>query len=176
MVFDMHRPNETEYPTRYQRYIDLVPEVDILVAFHQQGVQTERLLERVTEAQANTRYAPDKWSLKEVIGHVIDVERIFSLRVLRFSRGDGQPRSDFDFDKTVYVLRGGYYASALSSLRDEFDLLRRANLVLFSRLSSEAFDERGVANGDELSVRGSLFVMLGHERHHLKMLTDVYGI
>jgi uncharacterized damage-inducible protein DinB len=172
----VQRPNETEYPPRYQRYIDLVPEVDILAAFHQQGVQTKILLERVTEIQAGARYAPDKWSLKEVIGHLIDVERIFSLRVLRFSRGDGQPRSDFDFDKTVYVQRGGYQAAQISSLRDEFELLRRANLVLFNRLSLEAFDQRGLANTDELSVRALLFVILGHERHHFKLLTSVYGI
>ncbi|NJK43647.1 MAG: DinB family protein [Pleurocapsa sp. SU_196_0] len=120
----MLRPDASEYPHRYQRYIDLVPETDILSAFEVQCIKSRGFLKKIPESESQRQYTSNKWSIKEVVGHLIDVGRIFSLRILRFSRGDSRPRMDFDFDKTQYVQRGLYNEARLSSLSAEFLWLR----------------------------------------------------
>ena len=167
-------PNPEEYPERYQRYIDNVQETNIFSAFRGQLATTESFLSSVSEEQSLFRYEEDKWSIREVVGHIIDVERVFSLRVLRFSRGDTQHRSDFDFNKTVYVREGRYHRRALASTTTELLSQRRANLIMFESLTSEQLALFGKANNDDLSVLGLLYVILGHERHHLKAVKALY--
>ena len=130
-------PNPIEYPKRYQRYIDNVQETDIFSAFRGQFAITESFLSSVGEEQSLRRYEEDKWSIREVVGHIIDVERIFSLRVLRFSRGDTQHRSDFDFDKTAYVYEGRYHRRTLAGIATELLSQRSANLIMFESLMPE---------------------------------------
>ena len=167
-------PNAEEYPERYQRYIDNVPETDILSAFREQFAVTESFLFSLSEEQALLRYEEDKWSIREVVGHIIDVERIFSLRVLRFSRGDARHRSDFDFDKTAYVRRGRYHHRTLMDISTEFLAQRRANSIMFESLTPAQLALFGEANKDRLSVLGLLYVLLGHERHHLNAIKALY--
>ncbi|MEM7734831.1 MAG: DinB family protein [Deinococcota bacterium] len=168
------RPQPNDYPPRYQRYLDAVPETDILAAFDAQQPVTTSLLSQLSEQQSLHRYQPDKWSIREVLGHIIDVERIFSLRVIRFSRGDGKPRQDFDFNKTAYVRAAGYHQRELANISQEFYALRNANMHAFKHLSHEQLQHIGEANHDQLSVLALLFVMLGHERHHLQMIRTNY--
>lgn len=168
------KPTPEEYPKRYQRYIDNVPETDVFTALLKQNEETQSFLEGISEQQSLSRYQKGKWSIREVIGHIIDVERIFSLRVLRFSRGDNKPRQDFDFDKTTYVLNGRYHQQLLAELSDEFLSLRRANLHLITHLQTSQLSLTGEANNDRLTVLALLFVILGHERHHLKAIANHY--
>ena len=128
-------PNSEEYPKRYQRYIDNVQEASVFSAFRNQLAVTEAFLARISEEQSLFRYEEDKWSIREVMGHMVDVERIFSLRVLRFSRKDAQHRSDFNFDKTTYVRGGRYHYRTLAGISAEFLAQRRANLVMFESLT-----------------------------------------
>ena len=164
------KPGTVEYPERYQRYIDNVPETDIFAAFKLQLDKTQSFLASISEEQSLFRPKEDEWSVREIVGHIIDVERIFSLRVVRFSRGDSKPRQDFDFNKTSYVVNGRYHFQQLASLRNEFLCLRRANLQLIANLRPKQLCLHGEANGDRLTVLALLFVMLGHERHHLNAI------
>jgi DinB superfamily len=157
-----------ELPARYGRYVERVPEPNVLEAMHAQATVTRAFIEGLSDAEASYRAAPEKWNAKETIGHLIDVERIFSMRALRFSRDDFKPRMDWDFDRDAFVKRARYTESALKGLLKEFDLLRRANVLAFRRIPAEGFTKHGVANGDDLSVRALLIVLLGHERHHLE--------
>ncbi len=167
-------PSPGEYPERYQRYIDNVQETDIVSAFRGQLAVTESLLSSISEEQSLLRYEEDKWSIREVVGHVIDVERIFSLRVLRFSRGDTQNRLDYDFDKTTYVRKGRYHQRTLASVTTELLSQRKANLAMFESLTPKRLALFGEANNDNLSVLGLLYVILGHERHHLNAIKTLY--
>jgi hypothetical protein len=168
------RPPPDDYPPRYQRYLDAVPEIDILAAFDAQQPITKSLLGQLSEQQSSHRYQPNKWSIREVVGHIIDVERIFSLRVVRFSRSDTNPHQDFDFDKIAYVRAAGYHQRDLADISQEFYALRDANVRAFQHLSAEQLQLVGEANHDRLSVLALLFVMLGHERHHLQMICTTY--
>jgi uncharacterized damage-inducible protein DinB len=168
------KPEPDEYPVRYQRYLDLVPELEILEAMELQTEQTSMFLEGLTELEANNRYGPEKWSVKEVLGHVIDVERIFSMRALRFSRGDLEPQMDWNFDRMQFVQLAGYHTRSWTGVIAEFSLLRQANLLAFSSIQETKFSQRGLVNHDNLSVRALLYILLGHERHHLGQIKKLY--
>jgi len=163
-----------EYPARYQRYLDLVSEDSILEAYDHQEAVRHAILSRLSPEQESFRYARDKWTCREVVGHLIDVERIFSLRVMRFSREDSKPRQDFDFDKTEYVVKGRYEVRSLQNLTSEFDHIRKSNIIFFGALDAEQMTKVGTANNDNLSVRALLYIILGHERHHLNMIEKLY--
>jgi uncharacterized damage-inducible protein DinB len=167
-------PEPDECPARYQRYLELVPELRILEAIELQTEQTSIFLEGLSATQAYNRYAPEKWSVKEVLGHVIDVERIFSMRALRFSRGDLEPRMDWNFDRMQFVQLAGYHTRSWTGLIAEFSLLRQANLLAFLSIKTAILMQRGVANHDNLSVRALLYILLGHERHHFEQIKKLY--
>jgi DinB superfamily len=172
------KPRVSEYPTRYQRYIDLVSEENVVLALEEQLTKTLTFLSSLNEFAAQYRYAKGKWSIKEVIGHLIDIERIFSLRVVRFSRDDIKTRIDYDIDKDDYVRKAGYHTRSWSSICQELEFLRKANLLLFKTLEPKAFLNLGGAGNahteDRMSVRAVLYTMLGHERHHLRMIRQHY--
>ena len=168
----MKRPEATEYAPYYASYIELVPEDDVLAALESQSSETQRLLAGIDESRAAYRYAPDKWSVKQVIGHVTDAERVFGSRIHTVSRGEQQPLPGFDED--TYVANGAFDAWSLGDLAEHYALARRANIVLLRNLSDEAWERRGIANGSEVSVRAMAFMLVGHERHHLRVLREKY--
>jgi uncharacterized damage-inducible protein DinB len=166
------RPNINEYAPHYEQYINLVPEGDILTILSQQTEITLPVLRSIPEAQADWRYLPGKWSIKEVVGHIIDAERIFGYRALRFARNDQTPLSGFEQDD--YVKHGGFGEHSLSDLVSEYEHVRRANICLLRGLTSEAWDRRGTANNNEVSVRALAYIMAGHELHHLGVIRTKY--
>ena len=166
------RPTSSEYAPYYERYVTLVPEGDIVSTLTQQLGTTLQLLRTTDEAQAGKRYAPDKWSIKELVGHLIDTERIFSYRALRFARNDQSPLSGFEQDD--YVKSANFDSRLLSGLADEFEYVRRSNIELFRSLSEDAWSRRGTANDVEVSVRALAFIMAGHEAHHVQILKTRY--
>jgi hypothetical protein len=125
-------------------------------------------LRGVTEVQANTRHAPYTWSIKEVVGHLTDAERIFGYRALRIARHD--PTLLSGFDENDYVRNATFDACPLSELATEFELVRRSHLCFFRHLKSEAWLRSGVANGNTVSVRALAYIIAGHERHHVAIL------
>src|SRR3954464_5463452 len=157
------RPQTTEHLPYYERYVSLVPAGDVLKTLAGQLDSTLATLRSIPEGRANFRYAPDKWSVKELVGHVIDAERIFAYRALRFARHDRTELSGFEQDD--YVRHATFDDCELSDLIDEFEHVRRGNLLMLRQLSEDAWARRGVASDAEVSVRALAFIMAGHELH-----------
>jgi hypothetical protein len=168
----MTRPDPGEYNPYYQKYISLVPGENIVATLSGQIEDTLVLLRGISESNGELRYAPDKWSIKEVIGHLIDAERIFTYRALRMARNDRTPLPGFE--ENDYVINGDFGGSRLADLADEFHTVRKSSVYFFKHLSEEAWTRRGVANNDEISVRAIAYVVAGHELHHLGIIRTRY--
>ena len=166
------RPSSTEYAPFYAGYVDQVEGDDILTVLSDQRAGTLSLLRGLTEEQGAHRYAPGKWSVKEVLGHVTDGERIFTYRALSFARGESQGQPGFDQDAYVDVAK--FDRRSLVSIGDEYESVRRATLTLFESFGEEAWQRVGIANGVSFSVRGIAFITAGHEAHHIKVLRERY--
>lgn len=166
------RPEPTEYASSFERYVSKVPDGDIVDILAEQVEETARLLAGVTDAQAVFRYAPGKWSLKEVVGHITDTERVLSYRALRFARGDPTPLAGFD--ENTFVAHAGFDRRPLGELVDELRTVRRATAALFRSLDVDAALCRGVANEKTVSVRALAYIIAGHERHHREILAERY--
>ena len=164
-----NRPAATE-----GRYIALVPEDDAVSALQNQMKDTEKLLRSIGEQKATFRYAPDKWSIKTLVRHFTDTERIFAYRILVIARGEKQSLPGFD--ENSYAAASNADDRKLADLVDEYRAVRAATLALLRGLSAEAWNRTGVANDKSVSVRAIAFNTLGHERHHLKVLREKYGV
>lgn len=168
------RPVAAEYAPYYGRYIDKVPDGDLLRTLEDQGRETQAVLAGLSEAKALYRYAPGKWSVKEVVGHVTDTERVFSYRALRFARGDATALPGFD--ENAWVPAGSFDARSLADLAAELDAVRRATLALFRGLDAAALARRGTASDNAVSVRAIAWIIAGHERHHVALLHERYKV
>lgn len=166
------QPGANEYAPYYERYISLVPAGDVVATLSRQLDDTLTLLRGLSEERADSRYAPGKWSIKELVGHVIDAERIFGHRAFRFARNDLQPLPGFEQDG--YVAAADFGRRRLNELAAEFEHLRRANLYLFGSLDETAWLRRGTASDSEVSVRALAYIMAGHEAHHMRILRERY--
>ena len=166
------RPQPGEYAPYCDGYISLVAGNDVLGALEDQRRQTLLLLSGRAEADGDLRYAPDKWSLKEVVGHINDCERIMSYRALRISRGDQTPIEGFEQDD--YVRNAPFARRSLADLIEDYIAVRRATVSLFRNLDEDAWSRRGVANNHEVTVRAVAYVIAGHELHHRKILEEKY--
>jgi hypothetical protein len=166
------RPETGECAEFYRGYTGRVPDGDIRITLALGLEQTLRLLWAVPFELEGFAYAPGKWTVKEVVGHLVDAERVFAYRALRFGRGDETPLPGFEQDD--YVLRGGFATRSLADLATEFEYLRPGNLLLFRGSEAEALDRRGVASGKEVTVRALLWIMAGHELHHTDVLRERY--
>lgn len=166
------KPESNEYASDYERYTSLVPEGDVVSILTKQLGESLEVLRGIDETKANYRYAPDKWSIKQLLGHMIDSERVFAYRALRFARNDAQELTGFDQD--VFVKGADFDARTFADLVDEFDQVRRSTIYLFKPLSDEEWLRRGTANESEISVRALAFIMAGHETHHMGILKTRY--
>ena len=166
------RPQPGDNAPYYDRYISLVPGNDILAAFDEQRRETLLLLSGRTEADGDFRYALEKWSLKEVLGHVNDTERIMSYRALRISRGDQTPIEGFEQDD--YVHNGPFARRPLSDLVEDYIAVRRATVSLFRNLDEAAWTRRGKAADNEVTVRALAYIIAGHELHHRRIIEEKY--
>jgi uncharacterized damage-inducible protein DinB len=166
------RPEPSEYAAYYGKYIALVPDGDLAVILNRQIDTTAALLSPLSEPQANYAYAPGKWSIKEVLGHVIDSERIFAYRALRIGRNDKMPLPGYEQDD--YVATAKFNARALIGLLDEFAAVRKASIELFKHFSDEEWQRRGNANQNEISARSLGYIIAGHELHHMNIVRTRY--
>jgi len=168
----MAAPHASEYAPYYGRYISLVPGNDVVAALEDQPRNTLALVSGLTDEQGDYRYAPGKWSIKEIIGHMVDAERVFSYRALRFARNDQTPLASFEQDD--YVRFGDFGSRRLADLIEEFVCVRRATVWLFRHLSPEAWTRRGIASDNQVSVRAAAYIIAGHELHHRRVLQQKY--
>lgn len=166
------RPQASEYAPYYDRYISLIQDNDILTTLDQQRRQMVQLLSGLSEADGNFRYAPEKWSAKEVLGHVCDTERIFAYRALRISRGDTTPIEGFEQDD--YVRNGPFGRRPIADAIEDYIAVRRATISLLRNLEEAAWSRRGVANKNEVTVRAIAYLIAGHELHHRRILEQKY--
>jgi len=168
-------PAADEYGAPYAGYIARVPAgSDVLELLARQGEESRARLATVAEARGDYRYAPGKWSVKEVVLHLADTERIMAYRALRVARGDATPLPGFD--EAAYAPHSGAGAQPLAALLDEWGDVRRATLSLFRHLPNDAWPRRGTASGFPVTPRALAWIIAGHERHHLATLADRYGL
>ncbi|HMC89586.1 MAG TPA: DinB family protein [Gemmataceae bacterium] len=160
----MPRPEPTEYAAYFSKYVALVPEEDIVPAMEKELEQTLALLRNIPEKQALVHHAPYTWSIKEVVGHLTDTERILGYRGLRIARGDTTPLPGFD--ENAYARAAEFDRCPLPELAAEFEAVRRSHVWLFRHFPDEAWTRKGIANENTISVRALAYNMLGHERHH----------
>lgn len=166
------RPRAGECPDYYLQYTDAVPDGDVLARLREEGRQTVDLLRGLEAGRWSHRYAEGKWSVAELLGHLVDSERIFATRALAFARGEA---SDYPgFDEDAYVAAAGFGDRDPNGLLAEFAALREASLQMFSGLPAGAASRRGRANGVEMAAGHVAWILAGHERHHRQVLVERY--
>ena len=165
-------PGPTEYDRYYATYIDPVAQEDVLRQLEAQAKATAALLATIPESRAGFRYAPGKWSIRDIIGHLADSERIFAYRALRIARHDTTPLASFD--ENAYAAVAGFDNRALADVSAEFASVRAGTITLFRSLNAETLALTGTASGKPISVRALAFIILGHERHHLNVIKAKY--
>jgi hypothetical protein len=166
------RPSEKEFAPFYAGYVGLVPETDIIPVLRQQPAELDAFARVVPEDGESFRYGPEKWSIREVFGHMNDGERVFGYRLFCISRGE--QASLPGFDEKTYVAAAGYDRRALKDLVQDFGRLRESNVALLENLDDAAWRRAGNANGSGVSVRALSYIMAGHVRHHLGVLESRY--
>lgn len=166
------KPAASEHNPYYSKYIDRVPAGDIIAQLETQAEESVRLLAGLTAEQAEHRYAPGKWSIKEVVGHIADAERIFAYRALRIGRGDATPLASFD--ENTYVPTGEFGARTLADLIAEFRAVRAATVAMYRGFPVAAMTRLGTASDSPASVRALAWTIAGHELHHMNILRERY--
>ncbi len=166
------RPLTTEFAEPYQRYIDRVPDGNIIEILQSNLETWKSLIENLSEEKLNYRYAEGKWSIKEIIVHILDGERIFSYRALRFARND--KTSLQGFDENAYTPESNASNRTKQSLLDELTAIRRSTIEMFKNFTPEMFMRTGVASGYSISVRALAYVIAGHELHHMNVIKERY--
>lgn len=165
-------PLKSEYHEYYQQYVSLVKHSNILTAFLAQLDDTMSLLHTISASQALHRYAPGKWSIKEVMSHITDTERVFTYRALSFARSDESSLPSFDQD--LWIKTCGADARTWGSLKEEYELARRSTIAMFSSFDAAAWSRSGVASDRTFTVRALAYITAGHELHHTNIIRDRY--
>jgi hypothetical protein len=173
MSDNLHRPpGRDEAAEYYYRYIDLVPPGDIVNTLDAHGEATATFLDSISDQRSLHRYAPDKWTIRSVVGHINDCERLFAFRAFWFARGFDSPLPSFDQD--VAVASASADDRQWRDLVDEFRAVRAASLQLFRPLHVSAWDRRGIASGNPFTVRALAYLTAGHVTHHVNILRARY--
>jgi hypothetical protein len=171
----MKKPDETEYAPHYKIYIDSIEPrnaENLLEFLSTQVDKISSLISGLSKDEANYRYAEGKWTIKELLGHIADSERIFSYRLLCVARGE--KKSLLAYDEDSYAKNGNFSKRSVKSLVDEFTFLRKSLLLLIENFDEEIFNRRGLANNKEVTVRALFFIIAGHTQHHINILKEKY--
>ena len=168
----MKRPLPNEYPSFYKHYVDNVKTDNIIKELRDQVIDIQAIISEIPEEKEEYLYAPGKWTIKEIIGHIIDTERVLGSRAMRFARKDKTHLPGYD--ENHFVANANFNNQTLYSLGHEFAIVREANLALFKTWNEEALSQVGVANGLEVTVRAMLFMIAGHATHHMNVIKEKY--
>lgn len=166
------RPLDTEYAPYYGRYVSRVPDGDVVRILESQIAETMAVLHGIPESRGTHRYGPDRWSIKQVVGHLSDCERVMAYRALRIGRGDTTPLASFD--ENAYAVGADFDAIPLAELAGELADVRRATIHLFRHMDGTALSRQGTASEKPVTARALAFIIAGHERHHLEILRERY--
>lgn len=167
----MNRPQADEYPIFYKGYVDTVTD-DVLVELDHQINIFQALLKQIPTEKASFAYAEGKWTILELIGHILDTERIMAYRALRFARNDSSPLAGFE--ENDYVANAHFADRTLESMAEEFEHLRKANLFLIRSMDEVELARVGISNEKPISVKALIFIIAGHLNHHMRILTERY--
>jgi len=168
------RPTAGEYAASFDRYISLVTESDVLAVLDAQASTVHDALSGLSDARAAHRYAEGKWSVGQLLGHLVDCERVFGFRALAIARGEAYSLAAFDED--AYAVAAAHDRVPIDELAEEFATLRRSHVLMFKHLDAASWARVGTVNNTPTSVRAVAFIMAGHVRHHARILTDRYGV
>ncbi len=168
----MTRPENNEYGEWYAGYVSTITETDVVAVLAGQIEEIAELYGSIDDAKGVYKYADGKWTIKELLGHIIDAERVFGYRLHRFSHGDLTPLSSFDQD--TYVANGRSNQRSFADLINEFATQRRSNVALARSFRDEDWDLAGIASDNPVTVRALAFIMAGHVRHHSRILKERY--
>jgi uncharacterized damage-inducible protein DinB len=168
----LKRPDLEEFPVYMRSYVQLIPEGDIIQILNGQIVSTQEIFSAVTEKQAEYRYAEGKWTLSEVLGHLTDTERIMNYRILRIARGDKSPL--MGFDENEYVQEASFNERTIADLLEDYQNVRRATISLLKGMPQKSLQNKGNANGFEVTVETIAYMIAGHELHHIKIIQEKY--
>ncbi len=168
------RPQVDEYAPHYRSYIARVPDGDLVAVLREQVTSTVTLLQDLSPERANYAYAPGKWTIKEVVGHIIDIERVFSYRALRIARND--PTELASVDENAYVANANFGRRTLADLLEELQVVRASTVLLAEHLDEEALAHRGRVSGNFVTVRALFYIIAGHERHHAALFQERYFV
>ena len=166
------RPQPSEHAEYYGRYIQRVPDGDVVSLLREQLMETVALLRDVSGEREDHAYGPGKWSIKQVVGHMIDTERVMAYRALRFARNDKTELPGFD--ENSFVANANFPSRTLGDLLEELQVVRASTIQFAKHLDGEALTRRGSANGQEVTVRALIYIIAGHERHHAAILRERY--
>lgn len=169
----LQRPGREEYSPYFTGYISQVPEGDYLSFLHSQLNAVVTLFSRINDEQGLYRYEPGKWSLKEVLGHMTDTERIMSYRMLRIARGDTTNLPGFDQD--LFITNTSFDELSMEDLLNDFQAVRQGTFSLQKTISEAAWLRKGTANNNEISARALAYVLAGHAQHHLGVIQHKYN-
>ena len=167
------KPNTGDYSPFAAGYVGLVGDNDVIAMLEQQLEGSYQLFSNLTNEQGLYAYAPGKWTVKQALGHIIDTERTFAYRALVFSRNHIELPG---FDQDVYVNNTDFNSQDIKALAEEFKLLRQANLYMVKAFSNEQLARTGIASGSLFTVAAFVFMLAGHERHHLNIFKERYDI
>ena len=168
------RPAPTEYAPWYAGYIGRVPDGDIVTLLQQGGEEMASALASIPDDRGDHRYAEGKWSVRTLIGHMIDAERIFAYRAMRIARGDSTPLPGFE--ENEYARTAGADARSIGGLASEMRVVREGTVRLFESLPDEAWTRSGTVNNAQVSTRALAWITAGHALHHLAVLEERYGV
>jgi hypothetical protein len=168
----LQRPLKNEYPNYYEPYVNLVPEGDLVEILKKQLQKTINLFESISEDDGLIRYAPGKWSIKELLGHIADTERIMSYRLLRVSRGDQTPLAGFN--ENDYVAAAQTNVLPIEKILNDFISTRNATITLIQNTPIGAWETTGNANGMEITTRAIAYIIAGHQMHHCNIVRERY--
>ncbi|MGI8812501.1 MAG: DinB family protein [Pyrinomonadaceae bacterium] len=170
----MVKPGPQEYDAYYERYISLVTNTDVVADLARQPAELREGFGKFGDEQGTFAYSEGKWSVKEVLGHIIDGERMFAYRAFRISRGDTTPIEGFEQDGYIENARAN--ERTMDDLLDEFELLRLANVIFFKNLIDADWRRKGTASGLGISVAALAYIMAGHVTHHVNILAERYTV
>jgi len=168
----MPRPSKNDYAEYYHQYILEIDNDNIIEVLENQLNTTLNIFKEIPENKGNFSYEEGKWSIKEVLGHCIDTERIFAYRALCIARGEKQHLPGMEQDD--YVKEGEFNKRTLKNLLNEYELLRKSNIILFKSFQEKVLQNRGIASDNGVTVLGLMFIIAGHEKHHIKILKERY--
>ena len=166
------RPSAASYPVYYEPYIKLLPDEPILNQLEKQLREVDEVFSLIPDSKADYRYAEGKWSIKEVLGHMLDAERIFAYRALCIARGEQQSLPGFE--ENDYVKNGFFGEKTIDGLLTEFMYVRKSSVHLLNGLHEDALERKGIANKKEVTVTAIFWIMAGHVRHHLNVIKERY--